>query len=60
MQNPQPSEGPRSTPRTPAPRPPREDSERLRLADLPVNTDDIPTVITNRKPGFCIAYKSLS
>src|SRR5262245_39087738 len=51
MQNPQPSEGPRSTPRTPAPRPPREDSERLRLVEFPSNTDDIPTVITTKRPG---------
>jgi len=51
MQNPQPSDGPRSTPRTPAPRPPRDDSERLRLVEFPGNTDDIPTVITTKKTG---------
>jgi hypothetical protein len=50
MQNPQPSDGPRSTPRTPAPRPPREDSE-LRLVEFPGSTDDIPTVITTKRPG---------
>src|SRR5262245_60871947 len=51
MQNPQSSEGPRSTPRTPAPRPPRDDSERLRLVEFASHTDDIPTVITTKKPG---------
>jgi hypothetical protein len=51
MQNPQPSDGPRSTPRTPAPRPPREDSDRLRLVEYPSNTDDLPTVITTKKPS---------
>jgi len=51
MQNPQPSDGPRSTPRTPASRPPRDDSDRLRLVEFPGNTDDIPTVITTKKPS---------
>ena len=61
MQTPQPSDGPRPTPRTPAPepRPPRDDPDRLRIVEFPANTDDLPTIISARKPGSSAEYTPL-